>query len=217
MGKFDLDRVIPGSMAWRYSQADGFTPPNALYGPSGADIVSIATAAPSVGDLYAFPFESGYGGTIDQIGFNVATLAAGFLARCGLYESDQGVKDASDKMLIPGNLVVDGGEQDCSTSGAKMSTLSPVIRLRPRELYWLAFICTAIGAGQVTGFTSGWHMFGRNANFNAQQGWQKVGAGYGALPAVFPAGPPQPGICTSNATLVCVRWATYDRYKRSGS
>jgi len=218
MGKFDLDHMILGPMAFRYSQADAFTPPNALYGPSGADIVSVVSATPTDGGLYAFPFESGYGGTIDQIGFNVETLQAGFVGRVGLYESDFGVKDTSDKFLIPGNLVVDGGEQDCSTAGAKMTTLSPPIRLRPRELYWLVFIGNGIGAaGKVTGFTSGWHMFGRNSGFNAQQGWQKVGFGYGPLPSVYPAGPPQPGICTTNATLVAVRWATYDRYKRSGS
>ncbi|SRR6266576_758672 len=217
MGKFDLDHVILGPMAFRYAQADAFAPANSYYGPSGADIVS-ATGVPTDGGLYAFPFESGYGGTIDQIGFNVSSLQGGFVARAGLYESDLAVKDVSDKFLIPGNLVVDGGEQDCSSTGLKLTTFGTPIRLRPRELYWLAFICNGIGgAGQVTTFTSGWHMFGRSATLAAQFGWQKVAAGYGPLPAVYPAGPPQPGICNSAAALVVVRWATYDRYKRSGS
>src|SRR5258706_14652051 len=111
MGKFDLDHAMLGPMAFRYAQGDAFSPPNALYGPSGADIVSITTAGPTDNGLYAFPFESGLGGTIDQIGFNVETLQPGFVPPGGPYGADFGVKDPSDECLIPGNLVVDGGEQ----------------------------------------------------------------------------------------------------------
>jgi len=56
--------------------------------------------------------------------------------------------------------------------------------------------------------TSGWHIFGRSATFAGQFGWQKVGQGYGALPSPFPA---SPGVCTSAAPLVVVRFSTCNR------
>jgi len=215
MSRGDLGFLDITPAALRYSQADQFTPANALYGPSGADIVSVANQVPVVGDFYAFPFWNPLGGVIDQIGFNVSTLISTSVARCGLYESatkDDG--EATDRFLVPGKLVVDGGEQDCSTASAKMTTLNPAIRLNPRTLYWMVMLA-GVASPNVTGFSSGWHLFGRNANFNAQFGWQKTGFGYKALPAVFPFGPPQPGICSSNPTLVVVRYASYDRFMRS--
>jgi hypothetical protein len=192
--------------AYRYAQADAVAPPNALYGPTGADIVS-ATGTPTVGDLYAFPFYAGFGGAIDQVAFNVSVAGgAGSVARAGIYDSD-----ASGFSLLPRNLLVDGGEYDCTGATAKITTLSPKIALNEGQMYWFAFMC-GVAAPTVTTFTSGWHIFGRSATFAGQFGWQKVGFGYGPLPAQWPAG--TPGICTSAAPLVLVRFATYNRMKR---
>jgi len=189
--------------AYRYAQADALTPTNALYGPAGADIVS-STGTPTVGDLYAFPFMAGFGGTIDQIGINITSGAsnAASLARVGLYTSNDSFN------LAPGSLLLDSGISTITT-GAKMALISPTITLEPGKVYWLAVIYGTT-APTVTTFSSGWHLFGRNNNFNAQFGWQKVGQGFGALPITFPISP-QPGVCTSTPTLVVVRFATYKR------
>jgi hypothetical protein len=199
--EFDFD-ATPAAL--RYVQDDASHPTNSYYGPTGADIVS-STGTPTVGDLYAFPFYSGPGGKIDQVGFNVTTGgSAGAKARCGIYASD-----TSGLALVPGALLVDGGEFDATLVQADITTLASPLVFNPNQVYWLAFIC-GTAAPTVTTFTSGWHLFGRNASFNAQFGWQKVGQGYGALPTTFPA---SPGVCTSAAALVVVRFATYNRLK----
>jgi hypothetical protein len=193
--------------AWRYSAADALTPANAYYGPTGADITS-STGTPTVDSLYAFPFYAGFGGIVDQVGFNVTTGGtSGSKARCGIYASEP-----SGYALAPGALLADGGEYDTTTTGAKITTLSSTLTLKDGAMYWLAFIC-GTAAPTVTTFTSGWHIFGRNSGFNAQFGWQKTSFGYGALPATFPIAP-QPGICSSAATLVVVRFAEYNRVWR---
>ncbi len=194
--------------AYRYDQANlANGPTNSYYGPTGADIVS-STGVPTVGDLYAFPFYAGFGGKIDRIAFNVTTGAgAGGLARCGIYDSDN-----SGYGFLPRNLLFDGGEYDATLVQGNFTTIAPAVELIEGQMYWLTFIC-GVAAPTVTTFTSGWHLFGRSSTFSAQFGWQKVGQGYGALPAQFPASP-KPGICTSVAALVVVRFATYNRMKR---
>src|SRR5689334_5072469 len=134
-GDLGFHDITPASL--RYSQADAFTPPNAYYGPTGADIVSVTDQQPTVGDLYAFPFWNPLDGIIDQIGFNVSTLIATAVARCGIYESAGRDNEATDKFLVPGTLLFDGGEQDCSTAGAKITAINPGVKLLARRLYWL--------------------------------------------------------------------------------
>lgn len=190
--------------AYRFSQADAITPTNALYGPAGADIVS-STGVPAVGDLYAFPFLECYNGTIDQIGINVTVSGTNpaALVRYGIYTSE------GPSNLAPGGLLFDSGDIATTSTGAKLTTISPALTLEAGKIYWLSVIY-GTQAPTVTTFSSGWHFFGRNTNFNAQFGWQKVGFGYGALPATFPI-IPQPGVCSSTPTLIVVRFATYKR------
>lgn len=86
-------------------------------------------AAPSADRLIAYPIWITNTDTFDRIGINVTT-GGGLGASCsiGIYEDDGGK---------PGNLVVDSGSLDVSTSGGKEVAIS--ITLTGGKVYWLAF------------------------------------------------------------------------------
>jgi len=186
---------------FRISQADGIT---AYYAGHGADIVS-ANQAAVVNNLQFVPFYTGFGGTIDQVGFNVITGGtAGSVCRAGIYDSDGTTPGG---WLQPRNLLVDGGEYDTTTATFKLTTLSPVLTVPPDQLYWLAFLCGVAAPSALTGISSGWHVLGRSATLAAQFGRVKTGFAYGPLPQTAPTGL---GQITSGPPMVVYRWATYN-------
>ena len=64
--------------------------------------------------------------TIDQIGFNVDTAEAGVFAKALLF--------AADSDVHPASLVVNSGALDCSSTGNKIATITPVVL--PAGVYW---------------------------------------------------------------------------------
>lgn len=142
----------------------------------------MTTGAPTVNVLRAFRFYSTRGGTLDRIGFQVTTLIASGLARCGIYQA------TSDTNNYPAGLVVDGGQQLTSTAGLKATTINQA--LTANTLYWFVYLagtaaatvrCLALaGADAGMGFDNALGVLPAVGISVAQT--------YGALPATFPAG-----------------------------
>lgn len=124
--------------------------------------------------------------TLDRISFRVETLAAGKVARAGIYTDLNGV---------PSKLVVDGGEISVATTGAKEATISTV--LAPGT-YWLVLISdgapTVLGAD--VGTANQW-MVGLGSTLQYKNGYWTKASTYGALPATFPASPAYSGSGTA--------------------
>lgn len=99
--------------------------PGRYYAPGGAR----SAFAMGLNALHLIPFRVPTTTTFDRIGILVTTLAASSAVRLGIYES------LADGM--PGDLVLDAGTVDSTTTGAKEIALSQV--LTP-NLYWLAFV-----------------------------------------------------------------------------
>ena len=119
--------------------------------------------------------------SIDRIAIYLTAATAG-LARLGVYEDDGSI--------YPGNLVLDAGEIDISTTGAKALTISQ--QLSYDTLYWFVLLanasasatCRAVASdNSVLGFTET-----QLASFTGNSfGYIKDTITYGPLPDPFPA------------------------------
>jgi predicted secreted protein len=89
------------------------------------------TAALLAGTLYAFPVFVPIQLTVDRIGVEVTTLAAGSTVTLGIYD-DNGVG-------LPGNLLIDAGTIDGGVVGAAEKTISQL--LPAGRLYHFAALC----------------------------------------------------------------------------
>lgn len=143
---------------------------------------ALVTGAPTTGVIFALPFVSPLGGTLDRIIFRVTTGAGSSVARVGIYSNLP-----HNQALYPNALLLDGGEK---TTTANNTTHSSTISLRiePGELYWFAYLCgTAAPTIRCLAIAGCWAMMGLNANLatTPQIGWS-VSQTYGALPATFP-------------------------------
>jgi len=139
----------------------------------------LTAAAVTANRLYAFPFLTPKGITLDRIAFNVTTLLAG-KARAGIY-LDAGT-------MRPGSLLVDGGEMDTGTTGAKVATINQ--ELAGSGLYWLAFLANV--AITVRAFSVGGliPILGcSNALGTAPYFGMYMAQTYGALPSTFSTSP----------------------------
>ncbi len=161
----------------------GTSPIERWYGNLHIQTNTYTTGVPVVNTLYAFPFTSGRGGTLDRIQFNVTTGgAAGSVARVGIYTS------TSDTNLYPNALVVDGGQFDTTSTGVKTATISAA--LTENKLYWLVFLsgtaAPTVRAGQPSSMPN---VLGIDSAMGTGSGiGLNVARAYGALPGTFPAG-----------------------------
>lgn len=159
-----------------------------------------ATVVPIINTFYAVPFMSGRGGTLDRIAFEVTTGGGALsVGRCGIYTNN-----VSPTTIYPDALVVDGGEFDTTTTGAKTSTIS--VSLAPNTLYWAVFLCgvsaatirgiTGQGAGGVLSYTSA--VGGTTyTEISATQT-------YGTLPATYPSGG---AVTSATIPMIAVRYS----------
>ena len=92
---------------------------------------ALTTGAPAIDVLWAIPFISRRGGTMDQIAVNVTTLAAGGLAKLAIYNN------TSDTVMYPGTLLVATAEFVTSTTGVKATTINQA--LTSNTIYWAVY------------------------------------------------------------------------------
>lgn len=146
---------------------------------------ALTTGAPAIDTLFAMPFCSPRGGTLDRLQFNVTTVGgAGSVARCGIYTN------SGASLIYPNALVVDGGQHDTSAvggTGVKSATID--VDLDPGELYWFVYLC-GTAAPTVRGINPAacFPLFGLDSTIGTAPGvGLSVAQAYGALPATFTA------------------------------
>jgi hypothetical protein len=105
------------------------------------------SGAPGVNLLKLCPWLNRGTITIKAFGVNVVTAgAATSLYRMGIYNDDGSG--------YPGTLVVDSGQVDCTTTGAKSITLGTSLVL-PAGLYWIGGVAQGTSGGQTITITGG--------------------------------------------------------------
>lgn len=162
---------------------------------------ALSSVAPTVGNLFALPFWSARGGVVNKIGFNVTVVSsAGGLARCGIYGNDD------TKGALPSKLLLDGGSDIAVDGSTGYKTHSISYPFEAGTLYWIAFIC-GVAAPTVTSISGDNAIYGFNTSMSQQFGYVKAAQGYGALPAIFPAGAPT----TSTVVATLVEFASINR------
>ena len=156
---------------------------------SQAAVFTTATAAvaATTSTMYAIPWTPFTGGTLDRLGFYVTTLVASTVGRVGIYSN------ATPGQFYPGSLLVDSGEFDCSTAGAKTTTISQ--NLSAGTMYWFVFHfdnTTATLTGPTLRALNVYsipnYLGCSSALGNPNTQLTLSGQTYGALPASFAAG-----------------------------
>ena len=135
------------------------------------------TLALTSGRFYAIPFYSAKAITLDRIGIYVSTLYAASKCRLGIYTDSNGE---------PGSLLLDAGETDDSSTGAKTLTINQA--LSGGTLYWLVALSNsgthALRAGAAGSENCG---LGFDNTLNAAAiSFFYAAQSYGALPLTFP-------------------------------
>ena len=128
--------------------------------------------------LFMTPFETRVDNTVNRIGINVTVASAGQLCHLGIY--------SSNAEGLPGDLLLDAGFIDCSTTGEKEIVLEQ--SLKGGELYWLAGNCTS-GAVMFKGYDVAFFstMGAANSYLNSTAPFSDIGIiAEDPLPAVFP-------------------------------
>lgn len=176
------------------------TSPMEIWYTTAVSTLAPGTGSQAINTLRAIPFISESGGLIDTISFEITTGgAAGSVGRCGIYEA------TSETSTYPKNLVVDGGEFDCTTIGVKSASVS--VYLKPGTLYWLAVLVgTNAATFRLQGTTSTPPpVMGIAATFGSTvRAGLTVSKTYGALPDPFTAGA---AFATGGTAMVSVHYA----------
>lgn len=147
-----------------------------------------ASASFSTGNLYAIPFISGRGGTIDRVSVNVTTAGQTTQTgeiRLGIYEA------TSDTNLYPAALIADFGTVNGLTIAIKTLTVSQA--LNPNRLYWLALTedCDLLAPTyRGTAIAAQYNLLGIAPTMPSTSPGSVLSAPftYAALPNPFPAG-----------------------------
>ena len=161
----------------------GTAPVEAWYLAGQMTCGGLSTYTVPADTLFAIPFHSGRGGRIDGAAFRLTGgNAATRVARIGLYSN------TSDTKLYPYQLVVDFGEQDCSTAGVKNTAATTV--LAEDTPYWAAFVGNNAALIIRSMVRDDVHpCFGIDSAFGTSAGWGlSVAFTYAALPQNFPGG-----------------------------
>jgi hypothetical protein len=136
--------------------------------------------AQPIDTLIAHPFPIGLGCTLDELAFNVTTLAAGSSARIGIYRA------TSSRNIYPGALVVETGAVATTSAGFKNTAVAA--NLTP-GLYWAVYLAGVLAPTVSAGSAAanpppilGWN------NTPAALHSLRVAFAFAALPAAFPGG-----------------------------
>jgi hypothetical protein len=114
-----------------------FRRPGRYYVGALTDDSTLSGMAITANKYYSYPFFVDENFRIDQIGFGVTSALASAKGRIAIY-SDVLNAPGQDLIFKPGKLIYAQPEQDCSTTGAKATDLSPPLCLARGRLYWLA-------------------------------------------------------------------------------
>jgi hypothetical protein len=140
---------------------------------------ALAGAALTINRLYAMPFICPKGITVDRIGVYVSTSGVSAHGTMGIYD---------DTGIYPASLVIDAGEIDASSTGAKVVQINQ--SLVANKLYWLVYLCDvahSIYCIQPAGIIN---VLGTsNALGTAINCGLYVSRTYGTLPDTFPGSP----------------------------
>ncbi len=163
-----------------------FRKPGRYFGPflTGGTITTQSVA--SANSLRAFPFFVPKATSFDRIAIRVTTAGTGTTprARIGVY-TDNG-------NIYPGQLILDAGEVDVSSTGLKELTIN--LKLKAGKLYWLAFVgqdtaSLALAAIPTTDSFATFLGFDSALSGSAFLGIAHVQT-YGALPGTYPSSSP---------------------------
>jgi hypothetical protein len=129
-------RVVPGKSVGM-PNPHRFRRPGRFYAGNITAGGNFPGSAIVAGKYYSYPFYVEENFRIDQIGFGVTSALANAVGRIAIY-SDVLNAPGENQLYFPGKLLYVQPEQDCSTTGAKATTLSPPLCLSRGRLYWLA-------------------------------------------------------------------------------
>jgi hypothetical protein len=188
-----------------YRQVGNATVGSERWYRAGATLGQTLTSfAPSTGLMYAVPFFSPRGGTVDRLAINVLTTAAagGTTARLGIYSTSSFIDP------YPTARVVDGGTIAVDTTGVKNVTIS--ITLDANKLYWFVLLIDAAGPTTVQGHTgaSSGGVFGLANTLATAEGYALSHTqAYGALPSTFPTSAPTIINVGTGSPLIACRYS----------
>jgi hypothetical protein len=137
---------------------------------------ALSGSALTANRIYAMPFICPKAITLDRIGVYVSTLST-TTARLGIY--------ADDGNCYPGNLLLDAGTIDVTSTGAKKITISQA--LAANTLYWLVIVCAATPAIYCIPVAGVINILGHPAALGTAQHYGLYATlAYGVLPGTFP-------------------------------
>jgi len=146
---------------------------------------ALTTASIVADTLYAMPFSSPRGGTIDQMTINVTTLGGGSSTRVGLYKST--LKAGN---LYPGARITEAGTISTASTGVKTYTGGLPVTLDSDELYWFVCLCnTTAPILRGLAVAGCYPIFGTSSVFGTAPGLGiSVAFAFGTMPDPFTAG-----------------------------
>ncbi len=134
--------------------------------------------------LYAFRERMDASHTIDRIGLQVATAAAGgSLARVGIYDCPD-----EDGDPYPGALLVDSGSFAIDTTGQKIATVS--LAVQAGRTYWFAYAANVGATVRGLAVTQLDPWLGFDSTWATAASYIGATFTYAALPATYPASAP---------------------------
>lgn len=159
----------------------GTTPNEIWYALGAQNQTAFGTNAQTVGSLRARIFTVSRTVVLDRIAFEVTTGGAGgSVGRVGIYN----VTGLANE--YPSSLVVDGGEQDTTSTGVKAATISVTLAPGVYAAAWnfgtAAPTCRIFVAASYPSFV------GAPSTMATTNLYLLVASAYGSLPATFPAG-----------------------------
>lgn len=156
----------------------GTTPYETWYVLGAQNQSALVTTSYSFGSIRAFPFAISRNVVIDRLAFEVTTAAPGAVGRVGIYRA------TSQTELYGSSLVVDGGEQDCSTTGVKAATVNVGLTAGIYLYVHLGGVDTI--TVRTIPLAGRQPLFGTQDSFSVPANSIEVGRSYGALPSTFP-------------------------------
>jgi hypothetical protein len=136
---------------------------------------ALTTGVVTANRLYAIPFVTPKGITVDRIGINVTTLVVG-VAMLGIY---------ADNGIYPGSLLLNAGVVSTGATGVQSITISQA--LSANTLYWLVLVANAAPTLRAFDVGSMVSILGyANTLPTAPNASLYVAFTYGPLPATFP-------------------------------
>lgn len=165
-----------------YRQIGTASPFERWYTSNMVTVGSSTFAVTTSGQLYAVPYISTRGGTLDRIAINVTTPSGTSTQNCrlGIYAA------TSATNVYPSALLIDAGTVNLATSGANTLTINQV--LAANTLYWLVLL-TSVTDATISSTANVAPVLGNPSTLTAAANtYIAVAQAFGALPGTFTAG-----------------------------